>query len=401
MCARTRIRHSGLIDIPMYDYLFGADLVVADLSTSNQNAIFELGIRHGLRPRTTIIIAEKGFQSPFDVNHIVIRKYEHLGVDIGIDEGEKMRKELTELAQTLQQSQAADSPVYSLLDIDPPKAKANAAAIRSPAPASESSAGDPNTYGALFQIALDAKREDKFDVAKPILQRIYAEQVEAGPDRSGRAAKPRVIQELALATYKLGEKAGADAALQAYAELLDLLRQLDPDNTTDPETLGLWSAVHKRRAEMSERAADDRRSDLDAAIWAAERGFLIRQDHYTGGNLAYLLELRATLSSGDDRTADRVLANRVRRKVVAITEARLKSLPDSDGPVSDINDEIFWNEASHAAALVGLGEARIEETAERIKARAPAEWMAETTLGQIQKLMALREAAGPEDKAPR
>lgn len=43
--------HSGIIDKPMYELLLGADVVViADLSTSNANAIYELGIRHALRP---------------------------------------------------------------------------------------------------------------------------------------------------------------------------------------------------------------------------------------------------------------------------------------------------------------------------------------------------------------
>src|ERR1700734_3772776 len=50
-CKRAdEILHSGVIDVPMYDMLFGADLVVADLSTANLNATFELGIRHVMKP---------------------------------------------------------------------------------------------------------------------------------------------------------------------------------------------------------------------------------------------------------------------------------------------------------------------------------------------------------------
>ena len=45
-CVRAdEIQHSGVIDVPMYEMLFAADLVVADLSTANLNAIFELGVR--------------------------------------------------------------------------------------------------------------------------------------------------------------------------------------------------------------------------------------------------------------------------------------------------------------------------------------------------------------------
>ena len=50
-CVRAdEIVHSGIIDVPMYEQLLNADVVVADLSTSNKNAFYELGVRHALRP---------------------------------------------------------------------------------------------------------------------------------------------------------------------------------------------------------------------------------------------------------------------------------------------------------------------------------------------------------------
>lgn len=79
-CIRAdEIVHSGTIDVPMYEQLLRADLVIADLSTYNVNAAFELGVRYGLRPQATIIVAEEQFKNPFDVGHIVIRRYQHLG----------------------------------------------------------------------------------------------------------------------------------------------------------------------------------------------------------------------------------------------------------------------------------------------------------------------------------
>ncbi len=62
-CIRAdEIVHSGTIDAPMYKQLLQADLVIADLSTYNVNAAFELGVRYGLRPRATIIVAEEDCQ---------------------------------------------------------------------------------------------------------------------------------------------------------------------------------------------------------------------------------------------------------------------------------------------------------------------------------------------------
>jgi hypothetical protein len=48
------IVHAGMIDKPMYQNLLRADVAIADLSTSNENAIYELRVRHALKPRTTI-----------------------------------------------------------------------------------------------------------------------------------------------------------------------------------------------------------------------------------------------------------------------------------------------------------------------------------------------------------
>ncbi|RYG34066.1 MAG: DUF4071 domain-containing protein, partial [Chitinophagaceae bacterium] len=62
-CIRASdVRHSGIIDVPMYQNIYKADIVVADISTLNANAIYELGVRHALRPYTTIVIAEDQLQ---------------------------------------------------------------------------------------------------------------------------------------------------------------------------------------------------------------------------------------------------------------------------------------------------------------------------------------------------
>ena len=115
-CERAdEIQHAGVIDVPMYDRLLAADLVIADLPTANINAFFELGVRYALRPRSTIVIAEKNFDIGFDMGQVVVRKYEHLGD--GIDYGEviRMREELTNACGTIPQTGQIDSPVYTFI----------------------------------------------------------------------------------------------------------------------------------------------------------------------------------------------------------------------------------------------------------------------------------------------
>jgi len=57
--------------------------LVADISTLNANVLYELGVRHALKPHTTTIIAEYQIVNPFEVNHISMMSYKHLGEDIG------------------------------------------------------------------------------------------------------------------------------------------------------------------------------------------------------------------------------------------------------------------------------------------------------------------------------
>jgi hypothetical protein len=398
-CVRAdEIQHSGVIDVPMYEKLFAADLVVADLSTANLNAIFELGVRHALKPRATIIMAESKFTIPFDASHIVVRHYDHLGPDIGFDEVMRMRTVLTTLANALKAGGDVDSPVYTYLpDLERPTRPAAtkmgvAASVAQPQSPEES-------YATQLQTAREAMDAGSFDFAKKKLQDIYKDQTAPGADGKPKAARPFVVQQLALATYKAGEaKAktdGPEQALTGYAEAEALLRQLDVDTTTDPETLGLWSAIHKRRAELATRSPDEQKQDLNEAIRATERGFIIKRDYYNGTNLAYLLNLRASISSGNDRIADNVLADRVRREVVDITARGLAALPanTSAGGETTLRDENYWLLATRAESLIALGDNTGEELMQKAIASAPAPWMAQTTQSQLERVRRLLATA--------
>ncbi|MER8777021.1 tetratricopeptide repeat-containing protein [Mesorhizobium sp. M0977] len=403
-CIRAdEVLHSGVIDIPMYDMLLDADLVIADISASNLNAMFELGVRHALRPRSTIIMAESQFKSPFDVNHIVIRKYTHLGPDIGYTEVGRMQKYLMALMAEICTSEKPDSPIYSLLRLEPPRRLATTAAaapgeLESPPGAvAEASPASDETHAALWAEVAAARAAGDFVKGKAILNGIYDKQT-LRPGQQMQAARPRVVRELAFCTYKIGDshlKADPAAAAKAYEEAITLLCTLDPEQTTDPETLGLWSSVHKRRFDLPGRSEGQRLNDLEAAIYTAERGFLIRQDYYTGINLAYLFDLRASISSGDQKIADRVFADRVRRRVVTAAEKAIKLISErlvgADGqPSASATEELYWAHATIAEALIGLGDQKGENAFEQAKTYAVADWMIDTTVGQIGRLKALR-----------
>jgi hypothetical protein len=194
-----------------------------------------------------------------------------------------------------------------------------------------------------------------------------------------------VVQRLALAIYK-DAKPTARAALEAARELLT---PLHPESSNDPETLGLWGAIHKRLwYEANERA------HLDAAILAYERGFFLRQDYYNGINLAFLLNVRASVEETAEAIADFVQANRMRRSVIEICHDLIEGKDMATGEftnreTSDIEAR-YWVRATLSEAWLGVGDrAQANHWLEEAMQLDVPAWMRETTQAQLQQLSAL------------
>jgi hypothetical protein len=340
-CVRAdEIIHSTVIDKPMYDNLLEADLVIADLSTSNANAIYELGIRHALRPQRTIVMAENNFSFPFDLNHLSIVKYEHLGKDIGFDEVMRVRGVLKEKIGTLMDSPEVDSPLFLFIPTLKPAslpttgtAVMPAAAALEPAPSSRPT--DSTSFAELLE---------KFRVAKRAVNKAadWGKPLELlGRLKTMQPTDPYILQQLAFATYKYQRPDKLVSLIQAKIILGDLA----PQTSSDAETVGLWGAIHKRLWEELKN-----NDDLDEAVRAYARGYYIKTDYYDGINYAFMLNVRAASTTGEDALVDRALARRIRQQVLAICD-RLEAAPVSN----ESSDEPFWIGATKVEALLGLG----------------------------------------------
>ena len=109
-----------------------------------------------------------------------------------------------------------------------------------------------------------------------------------------------------------------------------------------------------------------------------EKGFYLKNDHYNGINFAFLLNVRASISSPREALADVVIAERVRRRVTAICEALLRDGIKDDHGQPD-KEQTFWVNASLVEALVGAGEtAKASELRASVAGGAPEGWMAES-----------------------
>jgi len=336
-CVRAdEIQHAGNINVPMYQQLLTADVVIADVSTYNPNAFYELGVRHALKPYTTITIAEDKMVFPFDIGQIAIRKYQHLGEGIDFGEVERMRAELSEAILVVGAQAKYDSPVYTFLrDLHPPvvaKEEAERALLSSPG-APGAAASQP-TIRMLMDQAEAAFTRDDFLGAKNLLAIV----------RSMMPNDSFVAQKYALATYK-SRVPTPEAALHEAGEILEALQ---PSTSTDAETLGLYGAVHKHLWECTEDPAH-----LDKAIWAHEKGFYVRNDYYNGINMAFLLNLRAArrkTAEPAEAVADAICARRIRRRVLSLCEELL----NAGSRHQDADD--YWIRATLAEAYFGLGD---------------------------------------------
>jgi MAP3K TRAFs-binding domain len=373
------IIHAGMIDKPMYENLLSADVAIADLSTSNENAIYELGVRHALKPHTTIVLAEKQFKFPFDLGHLLIRGYEHLGTGIDFEEAERLKRELVTAIGTIMEEQEVDSPVYTFLpDLRPPSLEVLRAATRgalAAAAPTDLSPGPSENFSTLLASFREAKKSD------PFLARAYVEKLrEITPD------DPYLIQQHALATYKCEQP----SVLESLKEAHRILQALDPDTSGDPETLGLWGAVQKR---LWDETRD--RKALDKSIGAYERGFYMKRDYYTGINYVFTLNERAAQQTDpDEAIADRVNARRVARQLLPIVEKEIARIPrDQTGSAQDKADW-YWREATRVEVLLVLDDPGFAEAHDALVARAPESWMVETTEDQLAGVRRQKAAAG-------
>ena len=383
-CVRAdEIIHTGTIDVPMYERLLNADVVIADLSTYNVNAAFELGVRYALKPYTTIVLAEEQFKNPFDLGHVVIRRYNHLGADgLSYKEAKRLIGELKKTIQVIQNQPKTDSPVYTFLPQLQPPEWLSAAKIKqmSDDSAEEMSITEtaPNPAAEILGVAVPSAK----DILDAAIQKIQDGDFEAGrvlleEIRKLRPEDSFVLQQLALATYK-SKQPDAVAALMAAKQIL---QPLTPETSNNPETLGMWGAIHKR---LWEECGDPK--CLSESIAAYQRGFYLKQDHYNGINLAYLLNLRALQSlqqgQADEAVADSVQAKRVRLDVIEYIRPLLSTQLEPHTR--------YWLISTLQEAAVGLGDTQSAQDWEaKAKALTVPNWMHDTRENQVTKLRGL------------
>ena len=101
----------GIIHKPMYERLMLCEYAVADLSILNANVFYELGVRHAIRPYSTISIFEDKSSLPFDISFLRSLPYDRELKDL-----DSLKKELTQKLLYAKENKTTDSPLFQLVD---------------------------------------------------------------------------------------------------------------------------------------------------------------------------------------------------------------------------------------------------------------------------------------------
>ncbi len=279
--------------------------MIADLTLSNPNVFYELGIRHTARPFTTVPVFAAIHPIPFDV--ALVRAIPYTLVDGKLtDEGAFALKTAlgARLNEAIHGAASQDSPIYQLIPsfpkIDLPhevteifqdqvrhsdefrerladaRAKSSDAERTVALRAVRDSLGDLHATQrtALVDLMLSFRDVSAWDDMVSLTAEF--------PD--GLKSNVMVRQQRALALNRRNRPGDRDEAQR-------ILEKLVKEKGADPETLGILGRVHKDRYAELKKAGDLMASaSLDEAIEAYTKGFESDpRDYYPGVNAINLL----------------------------------------------------------------------------------------------------------------
>jgi MAP3K TRAFs-binding domain len=386
-------RIGGFVHLAMFERLLLAEIVLADLTLMSPNVMYELGIRHATRPRSTISVFASIGQLPFDLSPIRAVPYR-------LDTAGKLtpssrRALVTELTKRLTGAlteTAADSPLFQLITSYP--------GVTLPHDVTETF---QQRVRALTQLSTRIRSApsrlsaaDALAELRELAQRLIPEagtptdlvidlllayrDVEAFDDmvqlievlRPEIRDHPSVRQLLGFALNRRNQPGDDERAIEVLERLID-------KHGVSPETLGLLGRVHKQRHEKY-RDIDPARAAvaLDAAISAYEKGFRVdMRDFYPGVNAVTLLLLK-----GSEESYARA---RQLSPVVAFAVAGRGGL-DSNR---------YWDVAAVLElAVVNMDRATAVAAARRLRYRAGPPWRFRTTAENLERLLEALERRG-------
>lgn len=257
-----------MIDDSMYKFLLSADLVIADITTLNANALYELGVRYALKPYSTIIIGSTDTKIPFDLSHVRIFRYKHDGAQIKHDECIKIIGSLKTVIKNIMDNTTPliDSPVYKFLsNLEPPRYKY----------ISDTNYFENNikrfkseeSLGSLIHFAYQKRDAGCFKEAITL----YKKALKISKDEY-------IIKEIAVCMYQEG-------TYQSYYNALNFLnKNIKIESTINPEVLKTLGTIYKNLW-LKKRITEF----VDQALACYEKSFILLKTYNSGLNYGFML----------------------------------------------------------------------------------------------------------------
>jgi tetratricopeptide (TPR) repeat protein len=311
----------GIIHKAMFERLILCQYAVCDLTTANPNVFYELGLRHAIRPQSTVLLfAEGAGQLPFDVAPLRALPYS-IGADgrpiAGISARSPLINRLCESRRAL-----PDSPVYQIVDGFPDIQRLKTDVFRERVEYSESMKqrlASARKLGrkAVAKIESELGKIDDAETAVVIdlflsyrAIKSWKDMINLVPKMSQPLKASVMVQEqLGLALNRAGR---GDEAEQVLTELI---RSRGPSS----ETYGILGRVYKDRWESAMQSGNHviAKGLLANAIETYLKGFESDwRDAYPGVNAVTLMEIK---EPPDPRRIDLipVVTYAVKRRIAA------------------------------------------------------------------------------------
>jgi hypothetical protein len=373
---------TGVVRKPVFERLILCEYAVADLTFANANVFYELGVRHAVRPYSTVLIFASGTRLPFDValDRGLPYSLSPAGAPTDVDAD---CARLAERLEAAREVAAIDSPVFQLVegfpDISRLKTDVFRDQVRYSAGWKERMA---RARGEGLEAVRQAERElgDLRDVEAGILIDLYLsyravkgyEEMISLAGRMPRplAKTPLVREQLGLALNRLRRRTDAEHVL------LGLIKEQGPSS----ETYGILGRVYKDEWDDAKQAGDTFLADglLEKAIGAYLSGFETDwRDAYPGINALTLMEMR----DPPDPRREQLLPG-----VSYAVERRLAS-PEAD----------YWDHATRLElAVLAKDEAAAKRAVASALAMVRENWEPESTANNLRLIRSAREGRGDE-----
>lgn len=377
-----RQRTGGITDKAVFEQLLLCEFAVAEVTTANANIFYELGLRHALRPATTLLLfAEGSGQLPFDIGLLPALPY-RLGADGRPADPGATRAAIASRLRELRE-QPAGRPVFQVVEDFPEIQRLKTDVFRervSYRGEVQARLATARQQGADAVRALEASLGDLGDFEAGVLLDLYLSYRATKAWREMIALVARMPVPLArsvLVQEQLGLALNRDGRpAEAEAVLLAVLEKRGPSS----ETYALLGRVYKDSWEAARKAGATHLAEglLDKAIDAYLKGFEADwRDAFPGINAVTLMEVREPPDPRREQLVP-VVTYAVERRIAA-------GKPD------------YWDHATRLElAILGKDEAAAMMALGKALANVREAWEPETTARNLRLIREAREQRGEQ-----